>query len=134
VDPAGFDAVVVGSAVHGMAWLPEATAALGRAAGAGVPVWVFSVGSVEPRGWFTRRVVDRERARIEQSFPAALTPRDHRVFAGVVVTSGVPLWGRLFWRLIGGRPGDHRNWPAVEAWAGGIAGELATRRVPVPPD
>jgi menaquinone-dependent protoporphyrinogen oxidase len=45
-DPAGFDAVVVGSAVHGQAWLPEAVAWLrtSRHVLAGRPIWAFSVG------------------------------------------------------------------------------------------
>lgn len=125
LDPAGYDALVVGSAVHGMAWLPAATSFLARAAGVGAPVWVFSVGGVEPRGPFTRLLVARERTRIEQGFPPAFVPRDHRVFGGIVVMTGIPLWARLFWRLTGGRPGDHRNWPAIEGWAAGIATELA---------
>jgi menaquinone-dependent protoporphyrinogen oxidase len=37
---------------------------------------------------------------------------------------GLPLWGRAFWRLVGGRPGDHRDWPAMESWAGQIAAEV----------
>jgi menaquinone-dependent protoporphyrinogen oxidase len=40
---------------------------------------------------------------------------------------GTPLWGRLFYRLTGGRPGDHRDWPAIEAW-----GEEIARALPVP--
>lgn len=124
----GVDAVVLGSAVHGMAWLPAARAVLGHAAGAAAPVWVFSVGSVEPRGPLTRLLAGRERARIEQAFPAGFAPRDHRVFAGVVVMTGVPLWGRLFGRLTGAGEGDHRNWPAIERWAAGIAAELAALR------
>lgn len=134
IDPEGFDALVIGSAVHGMAWLPEATSALVAVAGSSAPVWVFSVGSVEPAGPYTRMLVARERARIERAFPAGLAPRDHRVFRGIVDMSAVALWARLFWRLSGGRPGDHRNWPAVEEWAAGIATEVATRRAaPSPP-
>lgn len=127
VDPAGVDALVVGSAVHGMAWLPEATAFLRRAADdAAAPVWVFSVGGVDPGGPLRRLLADRERATIEQAFPPGFALRDHRVFGGIVVTTGVPLWGRLFWRLTGGRPGDHRNWPAIEEWADGIAASVLT--------
>jgi menaquinone-dependent protoporphyrinogen oxidase len=127
LDPEDYDALVVGSAVHNMAWLPAATSFLGRAAGRAAPVWVFSVGGVEPRGPLTRMLAAQERGRIERAFPAGFAARDHRLFGGVVVMTGVPLWGRLFWRLIGGRPGDHRNWPAIEAWAADIATEVAGR-------
>lgn len=124
LDPDGVDALVVGSAVHDMAWLPEALTFLGRAAGTGAPVWVFSVGGVEPRGALRRGLVSRERATIERAFPPDFAPRDHRVFGGIVVTTGLPLWGRLFWRLVGGRPGDHRNWAAIDEWAESIAAVL----------
>jgi menaquinone-dependent protoporphyrinogen oxidase len=127
LEPARFDALVVGSAVHNMSWLAEATSFLGRAAGTAAPLWVFSVGGVEPRGPLTRALVARERATVERAFPPGTTPRDHRVFGGIVELRGVPLWGRVFWRLTGARPGDHRNWPAVEEWASGIARELAAR-------
>jgi menaquinone-dependent protoporphyrinogen oxidase len=127
LDPEDFDALIVGSAVHNMGWLPSATSFLGRVAGRGTPVWVFSVGSVEPRGRLTRMLVALERARIERAFPPGFAAREHRVFGGIVVMTGVPLWGRLFWRLIGGRPGDHRNWPVIEEWAAGIASASAGR-------
>lgn len=125
VKPGGFDALIVGSAVHDMAWLPEATAFLRRAAATGAPAWVFTVGGIEPRGRITRLLVAHERSRVERAFPPAFAPRDHQVFGGVVVMTGVPMWGRLFWRLCGGRPGDHRNWPRIDGWAAAIANELA---------
>jgi menaquinone-dependent protoporphyrinogen oxidase len=123
VDPSGFDALVLGSAVHDMAWLPGALAVLRRAAGSG-PVWCFSVGGVNPRGRYTRYITDREVERLARQFPAGFIPREHRVFGGVVEMDGTPLWGRLAYRLSGAREGDHRDWPAIEAWARHIAGEL----------
>jgi menaquinone-dependent protoporphyrinogen oxidase len=72
-------------------------------------------------------MVAGEASRISRTFPAGFVPRDHTVFGGVVVMDGLPLWGGLFWRLIGGRPGDHRDWPVIERWAAGIASELAAR-------
>jgi menaquinone-dependent protoporphyrinogen oxidase len=73
-------------------------------------------------------MTDLEVRRVEQGFPAALRGREHRLFAGVVRMGGLALWGRVFWRLIGGRDGDHRNWPAIATWAGGIAAELSRVR------
>ena len=66
----------------------------------------------------------REARRIEQQFPAGLELRDHRLFGGIVEMAGVPLWGRCVYRMTGGRPGDHRDWPAINAWATGIADAL----------
>jgi menaquinone-dependent protoporphyrinogen oxidase len=66
----------------------------------------------------------QELRRVEQGFPAGLDVRDHRLFAGVVVTDGVPLAGRAFWRAIGGHPGDQRDWPAIDRWADDVAADL----------
>ena len=126
VDPAGFDAVVVGSAVHNMAWLPSAVEMMGRAASVRCPVWCFSVGGVNPRGRFTWYVARKEAERVERQFPAGATVRDHRVFGGVVEMRGVPLWGRLVYRLTGARAGDNRDWPAIESWARNIAAAVTT--------
>jgi len=122
----GIDALVLGSAVHDMAWLPPAVDLLRRAAASGTrPLWCFSVGGVNPRGCVPRAIAAREARRIEQQFPAGLKFRQHRVFGGIVAMAGVPLWGRVFYRMTGGHPGDHRDWPAIEAWATGIAEALS---------
>jgi menaquinone-dependent protoporphyrinogen oxidase len=133
VDLSGVDALVVGSAVHDMAWLLEATSLLSRTAGTAIPLWVFSVGSVEPRGLLTRRMAAGERARIERGFPEGIAPRDHRVFRGVVVMTGAPFWARLVGRLTTGAPGDHRDWAAIDEWARGIATGLPALSDAAPP-
>lgn len=123
IDLSGWDALVVGSAVHNMAWLPGALEMLRRVP-PGLPVWCFSVGAIEPMGPLTRLLAGMEAKRVGAGFPAGLTPRDHRVFRGIVRMQDVAWWGRLFYRVVGGRPGDHRNWPAVEQWASRVAAEL----------
>lgn len=144
LDLAGFDAVVLGSAVHDMAWLPEGAAVLRRAAVSPCGlVWCFSVGAVNPHGRFTRYLAKKEAEQLERQFPTGFTAREHRVFGGVVEMRSVPLWGRLFARLSGGRGGDNRDWPAIEAWAESIAAAViaaegrrgtAAAAVPVPPE
>lgn len=125
VDPTGYDAVVVGSAVHNMAWLPPALDVLRRISASGcTSVWCFSVGGLVPRGRFTRFAATREAERVEQDFPTDLAARDHRLFSGVVQTRGVPLWGRLFYRATGTRPGDNRNWPDIDDWARRVGAAL----------
>src|SRR5687767_8625012 len=128
LEPAGFDALVVGSAVHNMAWLRPALDFLGRIPVDGDhPTWCFSVGGVAPDGPLTRRMTSLGVGKVGQGFPAGFRARGHRFFGGIVEMEGIPLWGRLFWRLMGGRPGDHRDWPAVEGWARQIAAEVAPR-------
>jgi menaquinone-dependent protoporphyrinogen oxidase len=92
------------------------------------PVWCFSVsGMARPdRDRITRWLTGRETATVARDFPAGFTPRGHRLVAGVVDMTGLPRWGRAFWRLIGGRPGDQRDWAAVDAWARQTAAELTT--------
>jgi menaquinone-dependent protoporphyrinogen oxidase len=127
VDPGTFDAVVLGSAVHDMAWLQPAVDFLSRVpAGAVQSLWCFSVGGLAhpERTRFSRWLAGSELQKIEQRFPGGRRPRDHRMFAGIVDLRQVPLWGRLFFRAAGGRSGDQRDWPAVDAWATEIADGL----------
>ena len=119
-----FDALVVGSAVHNMAWLQPAVDLVSRAAETSRPVWCFSVGGIQPKGRVTRAMTDRELVRVAQAFPRTLALRDHRMFGGIIDMRHTPLWGRLFFRATGGRPGDHRDWPAIQAWAAEIAAAL----------
>jgi menaquinone-dependent protoporphyrinogen oxidase len=131
LDPKPFSALVVGSAVHNMAWLQPALDFLGRVPTTeNRPTWCFSVGGVAPHGAVTRRMTALEVRKVEQAFPPAFRPREHCFFGGIVEMKGVPLWGRVFWRMIGGRPGDHRDWPAIEDWAQRIATEVTNQQRP----
>ena len=127
-DPAGYDAFVIGSAVYASRWMAPASEFI-RHNGAlltGRPVWLFSVGPVG------RRI----------PLPATLPPvlaalgdsigaQDHHVFRGAIDTRklrGMEHLIRLFLPQ-----GDFRDWPDIEAWATGIAGELRRTRPPHPP-
>jgi menaquinone-dependent protoporphyrinogen oxidase len=127
-DLRSFGAFVVGSAVHNMAWLQPALDLLVRVDETGRPVWCFSVGGIQPRGRVTRAMTDRELQRIAQSFPRSLALRDHRMFGGIIDMRHTPLWGRLFFRATGGRPGDHRDWASIQAWGERIAADLPVGR------
>jgi menaquinone-dependent protoporphyrinogen oxidase len=98
---------------------------MGHVASVNRPVWCFSVGAVNPRGRFTWYLAQKEAERVERQFPAGATVREHRVFGGVVEMRGVPLWGRLIYRLTGARAGDNRDWWAIESWAKGVAAAVA---------
>ena len=136
VDVAGYEAVLLGSAVHGGKWLPEAT----RFAYAHAdelrqcPLWLFSVSTVgDAESMFPPRVANRMRAMRREpdeiaALRVALRVREHRNFAGAVSPSDWPRAGRAFFRATGGRYGDCRNWPAIDAWADGIAAELDEER------
>ncbi|HEU0236022.1 MAG TPA: flavodoxin domain-containing protein, partial [Candidatus Limnocylindrales bacterium] len=115
----GYDALVIGSAVHGGHWLPEAAAFVrtNRERLADRPTWLFSSGPVGDQ-YVTREGPDP--AEIED-FRSWITPRDHRVFAGAHDRSST-LADRLGTvnRFVARRlipEGDWRDWPAIEAWA-----------------
>jgi menaquinone-dependent protoporphyrinogen oxidase len=127
-----YEAVVLGSAIHGSRWLPSARQFANRNAAPlrQRPVWLFSVSTLgDQESMFPPRVADRLRAWRKETPEMAelrrlLHPREHRNFAGAIARSHWPATGRAFFRAIGGRYGDHRNWPAIDARADRIAAQL----------
>ena len=87
-----YEAVVLGSAIHNQAWLPEAAEFLTSHASelARLPVWLFSVSSVGSKSSFFGPQVSqliRSRRREPDVVRAArpeLEPRDHHYFAGAI--------------------------------------------------
>jgi len=134
--PALFDAAIIGSAIHNARWLPEATAFLHRNCDwlGQHPLWLFSVSSVgDQESLFPPRVarfMRRARKSVEETtgIPAEVLFREHRNFAGAIERHHYPLVGNLFMRAMRGRYGDHRNWPALDAWADEITAELAATK------
>jgi menaquinone-dependent protoporphyrinogen oxidase len=124
--PDGYDAVVLGSAVHGRALLPAAEHFVLHNSDAlrTMPVWLFSLG-IGPslRGPVGRLLRDIVPPRIAEVCEL-IGPRDYHAFAGVVPRAGAPLLSRVLLRVCGGRYGDLRDWPAIDAWAAEIAGYL----------
>ncbi|MCL6735860.1 flavodoxin domain-containing protein [Streptomyces neyagawaensis] len=128
-DADAYRAFVLGSAVHGQAWLDPAKDFvrdnLGLL-GAG-PVWLFSVGMPGALRGPGKRLAPREADVIVASLPGDLSYRAHRLLSGVIARSHLPFKGRIMFRLMGGRFGDYRDWDAIDAWAADIAAELAHR-------
>jgi menaquinone-dependent protoporphyrinogen oxidase len=121
----GFDAVVVGSAVHARQWLDDATTFVNthRAALRSQPLYTFSVGMPDALPRFVRRLARTEESAIVLGLGDP-QPAGHRLFSGVVKPSQFPLASRIFLRLAGGHYGDFRDWAAIDAWAAEIAGQL----------
>lgn len=131
-DPAHYDAVVMGSAVHDQAWSPELIEFVHRHARllSQRPVWMFSVGMSDglPRP-VRRRARAVQGRRISESLQHDLRPREHRVFSGVCRPEHLPRWSGIMFRMAGGHFGDYRDWPAIEEWARDIAQQLRTQQV-----
>lgn len=114
----GYDAVVLGSAINGGQWLPEAVAYLeaNQKALAAVPVSLFCVhamncGSSTKETKKRLAYLDKERALV--------TPAAEGFFAGQTPSgadsNAIARWA---FRAFGGNvEGDARDWAAIEAWA-----------------
>ena len=117
-----YDAVVFGAPVYDGSWPPEAdrfVAAHGDSLAAR-PLWLFSVGAFADTKRLIGSVMLKEPKRIAE-IRAATHPIEYRVFQGVVHRHQWPFWSRLFFHAFGGRFGDHRDWPVIDAWAQHIA-------------
>lgn len=126
-DPAGYAAVVLGSAVYAGSWRKEAASYLeaNEAALAGRPTWLFSSGptgegdAVElMKGWRFPEALQPIADRIQ--------PRDIAFFHGEIDTKKLNLAEKVLVKGIKAPTGDFRDWDAIEAWAGGITQALQT--------
>lgn len=136
-DIEGYDAVVVGSAIHSHYWMHSAAAFVDqhREALKERPVWLFSTGML---------TIDTQ-APWPEPYPkgmpelaASVNSRGHRLFTGRRdLPEPKPVWtlfGRLaVWAATRKTPvpegytltaGDYRDWPAIHGWARAIAATL----------
>jgi menaquinone-dependent protoporphyrinogen oxidase len=142
-DPAGYDAVVIGSAAYYFHWMKKASAFVrrNRAALADLPVWLFSSGplgtkTVDDQGRDVRAVTEPKEIA---EFREMIHPRDHRVFFGALIHDRLGFLHRLMLKLPANRDhalfpeGDFRDWNDIYAWAGSIADALLASTQPAAP-
>lgn len=114
----GYDAVILGSAVNGAAWLPEAVdyVASNAAALAGVPFSAFSVHSMN--GGQDAKQTAKRLAYLDK-VREHVTPRNEGFFLGKGPdpkdTSLIARWA--FKAFGGSGEGDMRDWVAIASWA-----------------
>lgn len=143
-----FDAIILGSAIHQQAWLPEMTKVLSGHLGSTksteaiqsstlkprLGVYAFSVGCPAAMGkLFGAKAAIKEERMIREKIEGTLGLRgilkEHTLFQGKMEKSDVP-WEKvnaplgfvirgLFW-MVGGRWGDYRDEKAVEGWANNV--------------
>jgi len=115
---AGYDAVVLGSAVNGAAWLPEAVqfAKSNAAALTAVPTTLFSVHIMNLGD---DEKADRKRRAYTDTVRESVSPIAEAFFAGKgpdkAETSLIARWA--FKAFGGGGEGDCRDWDAIRGWA-----------------
>ena len=117
-----YGAFVLGSAVYAGHWRQEAKELMERLAGRDpIPdVWLFSSGPLgDP--------LKPDEAPVDvAAIVEALSPRDHRVFAGKIDKKNLGFGERAILIAVHAPDGDFRDWAAIESWAGGIAESLQT--------
>ncbi|MFD9818296.1 flavodoxin domain-containing protein [Streptomyces violascens] len=121
-----YEAFVLGSAVHGQAWLPAAKdfVRLNSTLLCFRPVWLFSVGMPGALRGPWKKLARKEEPLIAQGLPGQLPYRSHRLLSGVVTREQLPPMGRILFRLMGCRYGDFRDWAAIDAWTDRITADL----------
>ncbi|WP_236794255.1 flavodoxin domain-containing protein [Amycolatopsis sp. GM8] len=120
---AGYDAVVLGSAVYMGHWMTEATDFVHRYQEAlrTMPVWMFSSGPVGTPPKPLEEPLEIGKLRW------LAYARGHRVFAGRIDRHRLGLGDRAVVAALRVHDGDYRNWEEIRSWAATIA--TALRRV-----
>lgn len=118
VDPADFDAVVIGSAVYAGHWLRPAKTLITTHGDAlcSRPVWLFSSGPVGDPPKPDEDPVDAE------ELVATSGARGHEVFAGKLDRTALRFTDKAIASALRAPAGDFRNWETIRSWAAAIAG------------
>jgi menaquinone-dependent protoporphyrinogen oxidase len=129
-DIAGYDTVVLGSAVYVGRWLSNARAFVKEHAGelADRPTWLFSSGPIgQPP-----RPTDDDAVQVDE-IVEAIGAKEHRLFPGRLDRS---MLNRCDWAVVFAlrvKEGDYRNEGEVSAWAREIAASLERQPSSSPP-
>ncbi|OCK79542.1 flavo protein [Lepidopterella palustris CBS 459.81] len=135
IDPAtlsSYTAIVIGSAVHKVAWLHDATTFVhaNSTALANLPVFAFSVGAPAGMPKFVRARFERsEEKRLEGAVEKELksgkaTLEAHKLFNGKFEREDAGWCVRTMFACFGGRFGDFTDWDTVDKWADTIVAKL----------
>jgi menaquinone-dependent protoporphyrinogen oxidase len=119
---AGYDAVVLGSAVYVGKWVEPARQFVEAHAEelAARRTWLFSSGPIgDPPKPAPDSAVDVSEI-VRQT-----RPEEHRVFAGKVDRSRLGLAERIVMRAVRAREGDYRDWGEIRSFAARIAASVS---------
>jgi menaquinone-dependent protoporphyrinogen oxidase len=121
-----YSTVIIGSAVHGQKWLPDATRFLERERERleNRQLWAFSVGmGAGLPSWIRERAMRGEEKKLRAKIETYVKPREHVLFSGTYTSDEMPGCFRVIYSCFGGRFGDLREWDKIDQWADRIAQE-----------
>ena len=121
-DLRAYRAAVLGCTIYDGTWFPGAEEFLETHARelSGMPVWLFASGLTEvPPAGAASAIPDPLVHAVER-----IAPRDVALFAGSLQPLHLGTGIRVMSRLTRVRFSDHRDWTAIEGWAGSIRDEL----------
>jgi menaquinone-dependent protoporphyrinogen oxidase len=130
-DLSKYSSIIIGSAVHGMKWLPVATTFIHTNAEplSKVPIWVYSVGSPAGMPKLLQRWASKEKEDkiIYDTIAQDIKAQRHVVFNGRFLKEhmGGGCFASCF-TFMGGRLGDFREWDLIEKWAEEVGEEIKT--------
>jgi menaquinone-dependent protoporphyrinogen oxidase len=128
-----YDAIVIGSCIHGSKWIKPArkylTSISQQLTEAQRPLWAFTVGAPAaiPRwGGGGAKLAAKEKANAEKMLrEQGVSFKGHELFNGEWKREDMLPFARLFFGCcIGVKFGDYRDWEAVDAWADAIVKEF----------
>ncbi|KAF2253371.1 flavo protein [Trematosphaeria pertusa] len=125
-----YTAIVLGSCIHNMHWLPEAKAFLTANKNALIskPLFAFSVGAAGSMPKFVRaQSMKSEEKKMAHDVQKALDKKVklHALFNGKVEKKDEPWLMRCCCGMLGGLTyGDLREWEKVDAWADEVVKDL----------
>jgi menaquinone-dependent protoporphyrinogen oxidase len=130
-EPSKYDFVIIGSAVHNFMWIPASSSWLSRngAALSNTPVWGFSVGTPFAVGKLAQRMMEskEEEQNLAEAIGRHVKVEGHILFNGRFLKSHATTKFNMWWRVMGGKFGDFRDWENIDKWAGEVGGKIAQR-------
>ncbi|HZC07143.1 MAG TPA: flavodoxin domain-containing protein [Ktedonobacterales bacterium] len=122
VNPAAFEAVVLGSAVYFGSWMKDAVEFVqrNRSALSTLPVWFFSCG---PLGVEVKD--EAQQPKDIDKLQAEVGARGQAMFYGALDSHKLSFRERMAVKAVRAPEGDFRDWEAIESWAQEIARTLA---------
>jgi menaquinone-dependent protoporphyrinogen oxidase len=126
--PEDYDAFVIGSPLYGGKWLSDAGmfAAIMSERMDAKPVALFSIGTLSLKSPVAGQA--EHKAFIDGLVEVApkLNVVADSIFSGYFERANLPWYLRIIDRIAPTPEGDHRDWPAIQAWAKSLVPKLAS--------